>query len=135
MPVRIHYREDGIGLELTASGVLTGHEVFEMNKELYSGELLKRQRYQLVDCLDVGEFLVTPGQARKLAEQDLAAAKMNPDMVIAVIADNDLGFGMSRMWESFVDRGTLRTRVFRDRESAEEWLESVVSGFKRDKSG
>jgi hypothetical protein len=54
--------------------------------------------------------------------QDKTAAKINPNMLIALVAKKDLMFGMARMWEAFVYKPPFETMVFKKIEDAQKWI-------------
>ena len=126
MTIQIKYTHDWVGVEFICSGVVTGADIIGANKEIYSNENFLRQRYQIVDRTNCTEYRVSNEEMRIIAEQDIAAAKINPNIIIALIATTDLQFGMSRVYHALVgDRGFL-TEIFRDRKSAKEWIENQL---------
>ena len=46
---------------------------------------------------------------------------------MAIVAPRDLEYGLSRMWQAFVEDNGWETMVFRSREQAEEWVREKVS--------
>ena len=65
-------------------------------------------------------------EVRTIVEQDERLAAVVPELVTAIVAPHDLGFGMSRMWEMFTERLGWSTRTFRSRPEAELWLRQEV---------
>ena len=126
MPIQIKYIDGGLGVEFFGSGVVTGTDIIEANKEIYGNELFSRQRYQIVDRTNCTEFRVSNDEIRIIAEQDKAAVKTNPNIIIALISTSDLQYGMSRMYQAHVGENGFLTEIFRDRESAEEWIKSQL---------
>ena len=122
MPVEIKYIDGGDGIELIGKGIVTGDEMCKANTTIYSDDSLFRQKYKLVDFFNVEGFDATHEDSVKFAEQDIKAAKTNPNIRIAVVANDDLAFGIARLWEGYVSESGLETMVFRDREEALKWL-------------
>ena len=60
---------------------------------------------------------------RIIAEQDKAASKTNPNIIVSLISTTDLQYGISRMYQAYVGDSGFLTEIFRDRKSAEEWIE------------
>jgi hypothetical protein len=56
----------------------------------------------------------------------LFLSKVNPKPVVALVADQDLIFGLARMWELLIDAAERETMVFRKREDAEAWITQKV---------
>jgi len=70
-------------------------------------------------------------QVRLLADERRHIAQTQPAGPTAVVANNDLFFGMLRMFDMLTE--TIRPlRVFRDIRSAEQWLDSLGSGSPSD---
>jgi hypothetical protein len=127
MTIEINYIDDGVGIEIFASGVVTGDEIIEAHKEIYNSDNLTKQKYQIIDRRECKEYLVSSEDVKKIAEIDIVASKSNPDIIIAIIASTDLQFGMSRVWQVYVEDSKFETQVFRDRKTAEGWLKKQLS--------
>ncbi len=118
----ISYRNDG-GVILSWKGLVTGKELIDAFSEIYAtDEQIKRIAYQLVIFTKSEEIMVTANDLKEVASLDIRASKVNPSMLVAVVGERDIVFGLSRMWEAFVDDAPLKTRVFRTLEDAEDWL-------------
>lgn len=126
MTITINYIDEGIGIEIIASGTVTGDEIIDAHEEIYSPDNLKKQEYQIIDRTDCKEYLVSNEEIRAIAEIDKNAAQTNPNIVIALIAPTDLQYGISRVWEAYVEEALFKTQVFRDRTSAENWLKDQL---------
>lgn len=126
MPIQIKYIKDGFGAEFISSGVVTGSDIIEANKKIYNNENFSRQRYQIIDRTNCTKFQVSNKEIRIIAEQDIAASKTNPNIIVALVSISDLQYGMSRMYHAYVgDKGFL-TEIFRDRKSANKWIEKQL---------
>jgi len=126
MTIQINYLDNGIGIEIIASETVTGEEVIEAHKEIYNEENLKKQKYQIIDRSHCKEYDVSTADVQKIAEIDNAASKSNPNIIIALISPTEIQFGMSRMWQSYVEESRFLTHVFRDRKSACEWIDKLI---------
>ena len=126
MPIQIKYIDDGIGVEFIGSGVVTGADIIAANKEIYRNENFSKQRYQIVDRTKCTNYHVSHKEIITIAEQDKVAAKTNPNIIIAFISTSPLQYGISRMYQAYVGDEGFLTEVFRDRKSAEKWLEEQL---------
>ena len=126
MPIQIKYIDDGLGVEFLGSSVVTGTDIIEANKEIYGNESFSRQRYQIVDRTNCEKFQVNNDEIQIIAAQDKAAAKTNPNIIIALISTSDLQYGISRMYQAHVGENGFLTKIFRDRKSAEKWIKSQL---------
>ncbi len=126
MTIQVNYLENGIGIELIASGIVTGEEVIEAHKEIYNEEDFKKQRYKIVDRTDCTKYQVYPEEIEKIAEMDDKASRINPNLIIAVISTTSLQYGMTRMWQAYLKNNVFITKNFSDRISADNWIKSFI---------
>jgi hypothetical protein len=122
MPVQINFIEDGLGIEFISSGIVTGSEIIQANEKIYTGEILSRLRYKIIDRTNCTEYNVTTKDIQIIASQDRKASQINPNIIIAIISTTPLQYGMSRMWEAYVDETGFQMEIFKDRGSADKWL-------------
>ena len=127
MPIEIKVTEDGVGVEFIVSGVLTGAEIIEANKQIYGDSNFTNLKYQLLDRTACTDFQVSSDEVQDIAEQEIAAARTNPEMVVAFVSTSDLQYGVSRMYQAYVDDKGFETELFRDRQSAQEWINARVN--------
>jgi hypothetical protein len=59
MAIRINYLDNGIGIEIIASGIVTGEEIIKAQEEIYNEENLKKQKYQIIDRTHCTEYQVS----------------------------------------------------------------------------
>ena len=56
MTVQINYPDNGIGIEIIASGIVTGEEIIKAQDEIYNEENLQKQKYQIIDRTHCTEY-------------------------------------------------------------------------------
>jgi len=117
------YVADSRGIELLGTGVVQGSEILEANRQIIDErERLGEVRFALVVFEASASVDVTTTEVRDIAEQDRLMKEWIPRCTVAVVARQDIQFGLARMWESYVSRVGWRTSVFRSRIEAEQWL-------------
>lgn len=126
MAIQINYLDNGIGIEIIATGIVTGEEIIEAHKEIYKQENLKKQKYQIIDRTKCLKYQVTSEEIEKIAQIDNKAAEINPNIKIALVSTTSLQFGMSRMWQAYISDNSFVTKIFQDRKSADEWIMSQL---------
>jgi hypothetical protein len=126
MTVQVKYLENGIGVEIIASGIVTGEEVIEANKQIYNEENFEKQKYKIVDRTDCTKYQLYPENIEKIAEIDDEASRINPNLIIAVISTTPLQLGMTRMWQAYMKNDVFITKNFPDRTSADNWINSYI---------
>ena len=57
------------------------------------------------------------------------ALKVNPDIVIASVADQDIMFGLTRMAHAMRDGTDCENEIFQNRQDAEEWIREKVKKY------
>jgi len=106
----------------TASGVLTDDDVMSHRKKLTGDPEFSPQMAELSDIRQVTDFQVTPAGVRIMVASDvkmLAAGGMHK---LAIVADENVAYGMSRMYQTLGEPNIRSVGVFRRYEDAEEWL-------------
>jgi len=126
MTVQVEYLENGIGIEIIESGIVTGEEVIEAHKEIYNEENFKKQKYKIVDRTDCTKYQVYPENIEKIAEIDDEASRINPNLIIAVISTTPLQHGMTELWRAYMKNDVFITKNFPDRTSADNWINSYI---------
>ncbi len=127
MPIEVQYTQDNIGLVFCAVGKVTGKEIIDTQSSIYRTQKFTNLRYWIVDRSRCTEYEVSADEVDQIAAMDNAAAKKNPKLLMALVAETDLQFGVSRMYEALVDENGFKTMSFRDRESAEMWIKRELS--------
>ena len=126
MPMSVVYLEDG-GILATGSGEVTGGDIKEVNDIIYeSTEKINKIVYQLCDFTNVSKVSISNAEIKKIAEQDSRASEINPNMLVAIVCEEDYGYGLSRMWEGLTRKQLFETMVFRKKEDAEKWIGAML---------
>ncbi|MCK5220854.1 MAG: hypothetical protein KAR14_04685, partial [Candidatus Aminicenantes bacterium] len=89
MPIKIKYAEDGIGIKFIAFDVVTGKDIIEANKDIYSRKNFPKMKYKIADRTKCTEYLVKGSEVRMIAEQEKEASKINPDFIVALVSKSD----------------------------------------------
>ena len=122
MPIEIQYTEDGVGVVFSAVGRVTGEEIITAQKSIYDSKAFAGLRYWIVDRSRCTAYAVSTDDVGQIADMDNEAARRNPHLLMALVSETDLQFGVSRMYEALIDENGFKTMSFRDRESAERWI-------------
>lgn len=112
---------DPAGLIVTYPARITGGEIIEFLTDLLHGDDFPNLRYFLADRSQVEEMLVSSDEIKRIAELNRQGRIVNPDHFVALVSPTNLIFGLSRMYEAYLDQGSF-TYVCRTREEAEAWL-------------
>ena len=127
MPVRLLRNQKGV--VFSCHGRVTAQEMAEAKTALMARPLtMKGCMYGIVDHTGAECVDYSTADLQKLARLDHALAPYTRDgIAVAIVAPRDLEYGLSRMWQAFVENNGWETMVFRSREKAEEWVREKVS--------
>ena len=126
MPIQINYLDKGTGIEIIASGIVTGEQIINANKEIYNEENLYKQRYQIIDRSHCSKYEVFAEEIEAIAEIDNQASEKNPNIIIALVSTTSIQYGMTEMWRAYLKNDLFVTRNFLDRESANKWIKTYI---------
>src|SRR4030066_1879971 len=97
MPIDINYLQDDIGVEFNIWGAITGAEAIEANKNFL------KLRYKIVDRTNCTEYLINNEEIQLIVNMEKEIAKVNPNLIIALISSSTLQYAMSRVWQQYVE--------------------------------
>ena len=127
MPVDVQRVHGGLGRLFLCRGAVKGGEFIARNQEMLSAKADYRGvRWVLIDQTRSTSLDIPSAEVQVIVEQDERLAAELPELVIGVVVPQDLGFGVSRMWEMLTERPGWSVRVFRARPEAEAWLREEV---------
>ena len=128
MPVEINDCDGGLGNYILVRGVASAEEYVDAFKRHLEQdeEKFKKYLYSLCDYTGIRQFDISNPMVQQLADMSVRAMKINPDVIVAIVADQDLYFGLSRMFEALVFDKGWETYVFRSKEEALDWIREKV---------
>jgi hypothetical protein len=86
-------------------------------------EEISKWRYCLIDLSLAEAMNISSEDILAVIEQNKHIAGLAPPgPIIAVASPKDLGFGLARVWEVFVEQVGWETMTFRSRTEAEAWI-------------
>jgi hypothetical protein len=128
MPMKIIDLDCGIGSLISGIGVVTEDEYVDsiIRHLTQNADKFKKYRYNISDYTAVTEVKVPTKSVAQIADYCKIAAIVNPDAVVAVVANQNLTYGLSIMWQILVDETGWAHEVFRNRGDAESWTKGRV---------
>jgi len=128
MPIEIKDLDEGLGVSIIGRGVITDEEYLEALTEhlMQNKEKFKKYRYSLSDFTAVTKVCVSTKTITLINNLCISAAKINPNAVVATVADRDLIYGLARMSQLHIAETGWESMVFRDRRDAEAWIKKRV---------
>ena len=121
MPVTYEINADAGVILVRAYGAVTPVEFHTNRVKLQDDPENRPGLKYLVDLRDVQRFAMSADDIERLAD-DRTSHFIEPGTPLAIVADSDEGFGLSRMYQ--IMRGTAgeEIQVFSNIEGAEAWL-------------
>ncbi len=103
MPIELKDTDKGLGVLITGSGIVTANEyINNFTRHLTQNrDKFRSYRYSLDDWTAVNKVEVPTEAITHIAQLCNEAQKINPDVVVAHVADKNITFGLSRMLETF----------------------------------
>ena len=128
MPILVRDLNDGVGVSITGWGVITEKEYVDaLTKHLtQDSHKFKKYRYCLADWTVVSKVEIPTKAIKLIALLSKRAAIVNPDVVIATVADQDIMYALSRMAQTLRDEMNWENEVFRKRQDAKTWIRARV---------
>lgn len=124
MAIEIIDVDDGLGNLILMTGAISEREFVDgMRAHLSQDpEKYRKYRFSLTDLSRATELNISSAIIEQHAHACLRSAEINPDVVIAIVAPQTLGFGLSRMWEILSSETSWEVQVFKDGEKARNWI-------------
>ena len=128
MPMEIGDLDGGLGNLIIGRGVVTEEELVDALKGhlTQDKEKFKKYRYSLTDYTATTELDIPTKAVDLIAELSKSASIVNPEAIVAIVAEEDLVYGLSRMYELLLDETGWEIMVFRNREDAKAWIKQRV---------
>lgn len=131
MPVEVKDLHGGVGVSITGRGVVTEKEYVDAFERYLAqdNQKLEKYRYCLADWTAVSKVEISTEAIEYIAWLSKNALTVNPDIVIASVADQDIMFGLTRMAHALRNGTDCENEVFQDRQDAEEWIREKVKKY------
>jgi hypothetical protein len=120
MPYETRYTPTGADVRF--SGVTTGTEIVAAKASALAHRYDGALAFLLFDLGGADRLDVPTADVRRVAREDREYAGTHPPFSIAIVAPHDLEYGLSRMWQAFVDDTPIESTVARSRAEALDWL-------------
>ena len=99
-------------------GAPTEDEILDHGRRLRADPRFQPEFRQLLDMTELTEILITPGTVRQASRDQFFA----PGVRRALVAGDDVSFGMARMYAIASESQGQTIQVFRQLEGAKAWL-------------
>ena len=104
------------------TGVLTDDDVMAHRQAMTSDPRFTPQMREISDIRKVTAFQVTPAGVRIMVASDVKMTANGGMHKLAIVADENVAYGMSRMYQTLGEPNIRVVGVFRSYEEATAWL-------------
>ena len=104
------------------TGVLTDDDVMAHRQAMTGDARFSPKMCEISDIRQVTDFQVTPAGVRIMVASDAKMTATGGMHKLAIVADENVAYGMSRMYQTLGEPDTRSVGVFRSYEEAEGWL-------------
>ena len=122
MPVDYKIVADQKIAYVKAWGKVTADEILIQGARLFAENAWENGFRILCDYRKITEFNISNEDVRRIVDQDKQHEPLFDQSKCAVVAVDNLVFGLLRMWESLSYDNRLLKMIFRDMDEALEWL-------------
>lgn len=105
-----------------AVGVLTDEDLLGHKRKLAADPQFTAGMRELSDVREVTDLQITAEGVRSMVNTDASQASKLEDYRLAIVAGQEVVFGMARMYEILVEQHVPNVSVFRDYREAARWL-------------
>ena len=126
MTINVNFIDNGRGVEILASGLVTGNEIISAHKEIYAPDKLESQRYHIIDKSQCTEYDVNASDIETMSQLDRDAAQVNAHIIMAIVESSCLKFSLSELWQAHVESFIEHSKSFSNRADAEQWISETL---------
>ncbi len=124
--IQMENREQGVLLKM--SGLVSGREIIELNRAIYTGDPEKMLRYQIWDFTEARRMEVSPEELHIITLDDKAEAAKNPHMLVALVGSprqlNGVDVSYQVFSQTWIGDG-FQSGSFRSLDEARQWIEHL----------
>jgi len=122
MPINYTIDEERNLVLTVASGTLYDADVMQHKAALRDDPRVTPDIKELSDVRGIEQLDVTETGIRQMIRFDRDAAASTGGHTLAIVATEDIIFGMARMYEMLTEQNVRSVQVFRDIDEATRWL-------------
>jgi len=127
MPSTIRFEQQGAGVVITWTGVVSADEIKQANEHIYAKEHLDKLHYQIWDFTNAERLDITQEDLRDFAMQDNAAVQENPNQFAVIVGSQALFRGYDRLFEIYEEVWSgIKIKTLSTVEEARAWLSSEM---------
>ena len=126
MTIEVGYIDNGRGVIIRQSGVVTGKEIIAAHDNIYKQHQLHCQQYHIIDKSCCTEYDVNASEIEIIARLDCKMTRYNSNIIMAVIESTCLQFNLTDVWQAYVEGIILYSKSFCNQADALRWVKKTL---------
>jgi hypothetical protein len=124
MSVQLEFVQEGLGVIFRCRGEVNVQQFVDANRQLMATNAeIKKLKFAIGDLIGMDPMYVAPSEMEKIVQQNHQIAALLPEgVIVALLAEQNVVYGLARMWEAFVAGINWETQSFRAEDEARAWL-------------
>jgi hypothetical protein len=124
MSVQLEFVQDGLGVYFRCRGDVNVQQFADANQQLMAANAkTKKLKFAIVDLAGMNPMYVASSEMEQIVQQDRQIAALLPDgVIVALVAEQNVVYGLARMWEAFAAGINWETQSFRAEDDAKAWI-------------
>ena len=129
MPVTIHSLDGARGVLVRGWGRVDDADFLAAHRAHFASdpEFLSLQWYAIANWSGLLETDISPESLKAVAQLCLAATRVSPHLLLAMVGREDLPYGLSRMFEVLAEDTGWAIQSFRDEPGARKWIQEQIA--------
>ncbi len=122
---KIDFERNGVYIKFSEK--LTGNDLIQINKLLYSYDQFETMKYQLWDYTNTKEILITEEEVEIIGVLDKAASRWNNSMLVALVGKSDEFASLIEIYKKEISEIDWTCVMFNELDSARLWLNNNLT--------
>jgi len=124
MKFKIKWEDNGFYIKFFNK--IDNQTILDANYGIYGKIEFEEARFQLLDFLDITDFVAKPDQAKIIGAMDKSASKWNSSMKVAVVTTNSAVIEFTNHYIESLKNTDWTCEVFDSIESAKHWIHHQI---------
>lgn len=126
MAVNFEFTPCRRGVIIKGKDTVCGHELISTIRTVFEDERFLSLKYWIGDYSDSNNFDGNANDLIQISMINKLESRRNPGILLALVGTSDLSYGICRQFESFNSESQFVTRIFRNREEADTWIQQQL---------
>ena len=126
MTIEVSYVDDGRGVLFCQYGAVSGANIISAQCQILRQHKLRYQSYHVIDKSRCSEYAVSAAEIEEIAAIDCKIARLNSNIIMAVVESDILQFSLTSTWQLYVEDCIKYTCAFTNQIDAMLWVDKKL---------